>query len=142
MTGRHSSCGSPLDAAIRLAAAEFYSDRHVECDSHIERALGVARATGQGELLLTRRPRASCRTCDASGERATDEPAPRQQPRAPSVSVHAAIEKLRGSDELLSGDRRLHPRLPTGANQIGVIAVNEDDVDTAGVTEPACTGDA
>jgi ATP/maltotriose-dependent transcriptional regulator MalT len=41
-----------LDAAIWLAVAEFYSDRYAESDAHIERALAVARATGQGELLL------------------------------------------------------------------------------------------
>jgi ATP/maltotriose-dependent transcriptional regulator MalT len=41
-----------LDAAVWLAAAEFYSDRYTEADAHIERALAVARASGQGELLL------------------------------------------------------------------------------------------
>jgi ATP/maltotriose-dependent transcriptional regulator MalT len=41
-----------LDAAVWLAAAEFYSDRYTESDTHIERALAVARATGRGELLL------------------------------------------------------------------------------------------
>lgn len=41
-----------LDAAVWLAAAEFYSDRYAQSEAHIERALAVARATGQGELLL------------------------------------------------------------------------------------------
>jgi ATP/maltotriose-dependent transcriptional regulator MalT len=41
-----------LDAAIWLAAAEFYCDRYPESDGHVERALAIARATGQGELLL------------------------------------------------------------------------------------------
>jgi ATP/maltotriose-dependent transcriptional regulator MalT len=41
-----------LDAAIWLAVAEFYSDRYAESDAHIDRALAIARATGQGELLL------------------------------------------------------------------------------------------
>jgi ATP/maltotriose-dependent transcriptional regulator MalT len=41
-----------LDAAVWLAAAEFYSDRYTEAEAHIERALAVARASGQGELLL------------------------------------------------------------------------------------------
>jgi DNA-binding NarL/FixJ family response regulator len=41
-----------LDAAVWLAAAEFYADRYAESEAHIERALAVARASGQGELLL------------------------------------------------------------------------------------------
>jgi ATP/maltotriose-dependent transcriptional regulator MalT len=43
---------SRLDAAIWLASAELYSDRFSESDRHIDRALTVARATGQGEVLL------------------------------------------------------------------------------------------
>jgi ATP/maltotriose-dependent transcriptional regulator MalT len=41
-----------LDAAIWLAAAELYADRYADSDAHVERALSLARATGQGELLL------------------------------------------------------------------------------------------
>jgi DNA-binding NarL/FixJ family response regulator len=41
-----------LDTAVWLAAAEFYSDRYAQSETHVERALAVARATGQGELLL------------------------------------------------------------------------------------------
>jgi ATP/maltotriose-dependent transcriptional regulator MalT len=41
-----------LDAALWLAAAEIYLDRYSEADAHVERALTVARATGQGELFL------------------------------------------------------------------------------------------
>jgi ATP/maltotriose-dependent transcriptional regulator MalT len=41
-----------LDAAIWLAAAEFYCDRYPDSDAHVERALAAARASGQGELLL------------------------------------------------------------------------------------------
>jgi ATP/maltotriose-dependent transcriptional regulator MalT len=41
-----------LDAALWLAAAELYLDRYSEADAHVERALTVARATGQGELFL------------------------------------------------------------------------------------------
>jgi ATP/maltotriose-dependent transcriptional regulator MalT len=43
---------SRLDAAIWLAAAELYCDRFAESDAHVDRALAIARATGQGELLL------------------------------------------------------------------------------------------
>jgi ATP/maltotriose-dependent transcriptional regulator MalT len=41
-----------LHAAVWLAAAELYLDRYVEAGAHAERALNVARATGQGELFL------------------------------------------------------------------------------------------
>jgi DNA-binding NarL/FixJ family response regulator/tetratricopeptide (TPR) repeat protein len=41
-----------IDAAAWLAGAEFYVDRHAEAETHAERALAVARATGQGELFL------------------------------------------------------------------------------------------
>src|SRR5262249_47400698 len=41
-----------LDAAAWLAAAELYLDRYAEADTHATRALGLARATGQGELFL------------------------------------------------------------------------------------------
>jgi ATP/maltotriose-dependent transcriptional regulator MalT len=41
-----------VDAAIWLAAAEYYADRYAQADTHADRALAVARATGQGELLL------------------------------------------------------------------------------------------
>jgi ATP/maltotriose-dependent transcriptional regulator MalT len=41
-----------IDAAAWLAGAEFYFDRHAEAEAHAERALAVARATGQGELFL------------------------------------------------------------------------------------------
>ena len=40
-----------LDAAAHLAGAEVYLDRFGEATAHSERALAVARATGQGELL-------------------------------------------------------------------------------------------
>jgi ATP/maltotriose-dependent transcriptional regulator MalT len=41
-----------IDAAAWLAGAEFYFDRHAEAETHAARALAVARATGQGELVL------------------------------------------------------------------------------------------
>ena len=41
-----------LDAAVWLAAAEVYLDRYREAEKHTARALAVARATGQGDLLL------------------------------------------------------------------------------------------
>jgi ATP/maltotriose-dependent transcriptional regulator MalT len=41
-----------IDAAAWLAGAEFYFDRHAEAEMHAARALAVARATGQGELVL------------------------------------------------------------------------------------------
>jgi DNA-binding CsgD family transcriptional regulator len=41
-----------LDAAVWLAAAELYLDRYTEADAHAERALNLARTTGQGELFL------------------------------------------------------------------------------------------
>jgi ATP/maltotriose-dependent transcriptional regulator MalT len=41
-----------LEALVWLAAAELYLDCYAEAEAHTERALGVARATGQGELLL------------------------------------------------------------------------------------------
>jgi ATP/maltotriose-dependent transcriptional regulator MalT len=41
-----------VDAAAFLAGAELYLDRYVEADRHATRALGVARATGQGEPIL------------------------------------------------------------------------------------------
>ena len=40
-----------LDAAVWLAAAELYLDLYAEADAHAGRALTLARATGQGELL-------------------------------------------------------------------------------------------
>ena len=36
-----------IDASAHLASAEFYLDRFAEAEAHAERALGVARATGQ-----------------------------------------------------------------------------------------------
>ena len=41
-----------LEAAAYLAGAELYLDRYVEGEAHANRALAVARATGQGELFL------------------------------------------------------------------------------------------
>ncbi len=41
-----------LEAAAWLAGAELYLDRYAEGEAHANRALAVARATGQGELLL------------------------------------------------------------------------------------------
>ena len=41
-----------IDAAAWLAGAELYLDRYAEAEAHAERALAVARATGQGELFL------------------------------------------------------------------------------------------
>lgn len=41
-----------IDAAAWLAGAELYLDRYADADAHAERALRVARATGQGELFL------------------------------------------------------------------------------------------
>ena len=41
-----------LDAAAWLAAAELYLDLYAEADTHASRALGLARASGQGELFL------------------------------------------------------------------------------------------
>jgi DNA-binding CsgD family transcriptional regulator len=40
-----------LDAAVNLAGAELYLDRYAEAQSHAERALSVARATGQSEFI-------------------------------------------------------------------------------------------
>jgi DNA-binding CsgD family transcriptional regulator len=41
-----------LGAAVWLAGAELYLDRYADADAHATRALAVARASGQGELLL------------------------------------------------------------------------------------------
>ena len=41
-----------LEAAAWLAGVELYLDRYAEGEAHAERALTVARATGQGELFL------------------------------------------------------------------------------------------
>src|SRR3954447_12094150 len=41
-----------LDAPARLAGVELYVGRYAEGEAHASRALAVARATGQGELLL------------------------------------------------------------------------------------------
>jgi ATP/maltotriose-dependent transcriptional regulator MalT len=41
-----------LQAAAWLAGVELYLDRYAEGDAHANRALAVARATGQGELFL------------------------------------------------------------------------------------------
>lgn len=41
-----------LEAAAWLAGVELYLDRYAEADLHANRALAVARATGQGELFL------------------------------------------------------------------------------------------
>jgi ATP/maltotriose-dependent transcriptional regulator MalT len=41
-----------LEAPTRLAGTELYLDRYADGDIHATRALEVARATGQGELLL------------------------------------------------------------------------------------------
>ena len=40
-----------LDAAVNLAGAELYLDRYEEAETHAERALSVARATGQSEFI-------------------------------------------------------------------------------------------
>jgi ATP/maltotriose-dependent transcriptional regulator MalT len=40
-----------LDAAVNLAGAELYLDRYEEAEEHAERALSVARATGQSEFI-------------------------------------------------------------------------------------------
>jgi tetratricopeptide (TPR) repeat protein len=40
-----------LDAAVNLAGAELYLDRYAEAVIHAERALSVARATGQSEFI-------------------------------------------------------------------------------------------
>ncbi len=40
-----------LDAAANLAGAELYLDRYAEAAAHAERALSVARATGQSEYI-------------------------------------------------------------------------------------------
>ena len=41
-----------LEAPTRVAGSELYLDRYADGDVHATRALEVARATGQGELLL------------------------------------------------------------------------------------------
>jgi ATP/maltotriose-dependent transcriptional regulator MalT len=41
-----------VEAPTRLAGTELYLDRYAEGDVHATRALALARATGQGELLL------------------------------------------------------------------------------------------
>ena len=41
-----------LEAAAWLAGVELYLDRYAEGEAHAERALPIARATGQGELFL------------------------------------------------------------------------------------------
>jgi DNA-binding NarL/FixJ family response regulator len=41
-----------LEAAAWLAGVELYLDRYAEADAHANRALAVARASGQGELFL------------------------------------------------------------------------------------------
>ena len=41
-----------LQAAAWLAGTELYLDRYTEADAHATRGLAVARATGQGELLV------------------------------------------------------------------------------------------
>ena len=41
-----------LEAAAWLAGVELYLGRYAECDAHASRGLAVARATGQGELVL------------------------------------------------------------------------------------------
>ena len=41
-----------LEAATWLAGVELYLDRYAEGEAHADRALTVARATGQGELFL------------------------------------------------------------------------------------------
>ncbi len=41
-----------IEAAAWLAGVELYLDRYAEGDAHANRALAVARATGQGELFL------------------------------------------------------------------------------------------
>jgi DNA-binding NarL/FixJ family response regulator len=41
-----------LEAAAWLAGLELYLDRYAEGDAHATRALGLARTTGQGELVL------------------------------------------------------------------------------------------
>ena len=41
-----------LEAATWLAGVELYLDRYAEGEAHADRALAVARATGQGELFL------------------------------------------------------------------------------------------
>ena len=41
-----------LEAAAWLAGVELYLDRYAEGEAHADRALAVARATGQGELFL------------------------------------------------------------------------------------------
>jgi DNA-binding NarL/FixJ family response regulator len=40
-----------LDAAANLSGAELYLDRYEEAEAHAERALSVARATGQSEFI-------------------------------------------------------------------------------------------
>ena len=40
-----------LDAAANIAGAELYLDRYAEAQSHAERTLSVARATGQSEFI-------------------------------------------------------------------------------------------
>jgi DNA-binding NarL/FixJ family response regulator len=45
-----------LDAAVWLAAGELYLDLYAEADEHAERALRLARATGQGELFRVLHP--------------------------------------------------------------------------------------
>jgi hypothetical protein len=41
-----------LEAPTRVAGSELYLDRYADGDVHATRALEIARATGQGELLL------------------------------------------------------------------------------------------
>ena len=41
-----------IEAAAWLAGVELYLDRYAEGEAHADRALAVARATGQGELFL------------------------------------------------------------------------------------------
>jgi len=40
-----------LDAAVNLAGAELYLDRYAAAEAHAERAMSVARATGQSEFI-------------------------------------------------------------------------------------------
>ena len=61
-----------LEAATWLAGVELYLDRYAEGEAHAERALTIARATGQGELSSSWRQRSAGSA--ASGENWSSRP--------------------------------------------------------------------
>jgi hypothetical protein len=58
-----------------------------------------------------------------------------------SVSVYAVIEELRRGEELYLRHLMRRAGLPAGADEVGIVAVGEDDVDAALVSEPTRAGD-